>query len=92
LFGEIADEFIEARKSAKPKNKPSQGRSGRLLPHRRCEQADPKIDANSLTDFAAICKADQELLEEVVGDPSLIADVRALLARKIGNVPQPVTD
>ena len=55
-----------------------------------CGLAEPKIDPSSLSEFAAIADADRGLLAKLEGDPSVIEEVQALLARIVGAFPAPV--
>lgn len=44
-----------------------------------CEQAEPKISAKDLSDFATACDADRTILEKLESDPSIIADAEVAL-------------
>jgi hypothetical protein len=52
-----------------------------------CAQAEPKIDAKALTDFATTCDADRASLEKLARDPSAIAEVTAVLKRLCDAIP-----
>jgi hypothetical protein len=54
---------------------------------RACAHAEPKIAAKDLSAFAAACEADSAKLEKIDSDPSVIADVTAVLTRIAEGVP-----
>jgi hypothetical protein len=52
-----------------------------------CGQADPKIDAAALMEFATACQVDHDVLEDVAANPSMIPDAIAALKRVAASVP-----
>lgn len=56
-----------------------------------CGQAEPKIDARALSDFAAACDADRRILEKLESDPSVIAETATVLERLAEAIPAGAT-